>query len=386
MARLESLGYLRGVKPATDLQEGITSYDPVRAFNAPNLVLSAHAPEASIMNMRGATLHKWSHDFWAAFPESDTPRDAMGAGWWRRARVLDNGDLLAIFENLGLIRIDKNSELVWAFPGRAHHDLDLFENGAIAVLTRKFGVIPRINETEPVAEDFITVLNTDGTLVAEHSLLEALENSNYSPLLRRMRKAGDLFHTNALSILDGRHVDNFPVFKKGNVLVSIRSLDVIGIVDLDLGQFVWAMTGMWSWQHEPVLLPNGNMLLFDNQGAGGERSKVIEFNPMTQTIEWFYAGDTEGGFFSEALGSVQRLPNGNTLITDSETGEAFEVTTDKVVVWRYRTPYRAGEDRALIATLAEVVRLDAERISNWLPRGTREDFPRRRIDAPVGTR
>ena len=141
------------------------------------------------------------------------------------------------------------------------------------------------------------------------------------------------------------------------------------------------MTGMWSWQHEPVLLPNGNMLLFDNQGAGGGRSKVIEFNPMTQTIEWFYAGDTEGGFFSEALGSVQRLPNGNTLITDSETGEAFEVTTDKVVVWRYRTPYRAGEDRALIATLAEVVRLDAERISNWLPRGTREDFPRRRIDA-----
>ena len=187
----------------------------------------------------------------------------------------------------------------------------------------------------------------------KHSLLEALENSNYSPLLRRMRKAGDLFHTNALNILDGRHVENFPVFKKGNVLVSIHSLDVIGIVDLDLGQFVWAMTGMWSWQHEPVLLPNGNMLLFDNQGAGGGRSKVIEFNPMTQTIEWFYAGDTEGGFFSEALGSVQRLPNGNTLITDSETGEAFEVTTDKVVVWRYRTPYRAGEDRALIATLAE---------------------------------
>ena len=126
------------------------------------------------------------------------------------------------------------------------------------------------------------------------------------------------------------------------------------------------MTGMWSKQHEPVLLLNGNILLFDNQGSGDGRSSVIEFDPLTQTIEWFYAGDTEGGFYSHFLGSAQRLPNGNTLITDSETGEAFEVTPDKVVVWRYRTPHRAGKDQALVATLSEVVRLDVERISNWL--------------------
>ena len=240
MARLESLGYLRGVKRATDLQEGVTAYDSERAFSAPNLVVSAHAPEAFIMNMRGSTIHRWSYDFWTAFPESDTPRNIDGVGWWRRARVFDNGDLLAIFEGHGLIRIDKNSELVWAFPGRAHHDLDLFDNGSIGVLTRKIGVIPRINETEPVAEDFVTVLDTDGTLVAEYSLLEALENSKYSPLLRRMRRAGDLFHTNTLSIMDGRHAEKSPIFEKGNVLVSIHRLDVIGIVDLDLGQFVWA--------------------------------------------------------------------------------------------------------------------------------------------------
>ena len=191
MARLESLGCLRGVKRATDLQEGVTAYDSERAFSAPNLVVSAHTPEAFIMNMRGSTIHRWSYDFWTAFPESDTPRNIDGVGWWRRARVLDNGDLLAIFEGHGLIRIDKNSELVWAFPGRAHHDLDLFDNGSIGVLTRKIGVIPRINETEPVAEDFVTVLDTDGTLVAEYSLLEALENSKCSPLLRRMRRAGE---------------------------------------------------------------------------------------------------------------------------------------------------------------------------------------------------
>ena len=367
MARLDSLGYLRGVTPATDRQEGITEYDSEKALNALNLVVSAHAPEAFIMDMEGETLHRWSYDFWSAFPESDTPRDVDGVGWWRRTRVLDNGDLLAIFEGHGLIQIDKNSDLVWAFPGRAHHDLDFFEDGSIGVLTRKIKIIPEINETEPVLEDFVTVLDGDGALIAEYSLLEALRNSKYSPLLRRMPRAGDIFHTNTLNILDGSHAEKSPVFEKGNVLVSIHALDTIGIVDLDLGQFVWAMTGMWSRQHEPVLLPNGNMLLFDNQGAGEGRSRVLEFDPLTQTIEWFYQGDGEGDFFSELLGSAQRLPNGNTLITDSETGEAFEVTPDKVPVWRHRTPYRAGEDLSLIATLAEVVRMDKERLSSWLP-------------------
>ena len=56
---------------------------------------------------------------------------------------------LLIFEGHGLIQIDKNSgSRVGCFPGRAHHDLDFFEDGSIGVLTRKIKIIPEINETE----------------------------------------------------------------------------------------------------------------------------------------------------------------------------------------------------------------------------------------------
>ena len=35
---------------------------------------------------------------------------------------------------------------------------------------------------------------------------------------------------------------------------------------------------------------------------------------------------------------MQRLANGNTLITESERGRVFEVTADKEIVWRFVNP------------------------------------------------
>ena len=45
-------------------------------------------------------------------------------------------------------------------------------------------------------------------------------------------------------------------------------------------------------------------------------------------------------FFSATMGSVQRLPNGNTLVTESLSGRVFEITPENDVVWDYVTPDR----------------------------------------------
>ena len=51
-------------------------------------------------------------------------------------------------------------------------------------------------------------------------------------------------------------------------------------------------------------------------------------------------GRTENGedFFSRTRGSIQRLPNGNTLITESDRGYVFEVTPEGETVWRFANP------------------------------------------------
>ena len=89
---------------------------------------------------------------------------------------------------------------------------------------------------------------------------------------------------------------------------------------------------VWAWgptnlhrQHHPTLLANGNILVFDN---GRQRSQVVEIDPATLEVAWRYAPG----------GSAQRLPNGNTLITESDRGYVFEVTREGETVWRFANP------------------------------------------------
>ncbi len=39
------------------------------------------------------------------------------------------------------------------------------------------------------------------------------------------------------------------------------------------------------------------------------------------------------------ISSAQRLPNGNTLITEGADGRIFEVTSEHEIVWEYISPY-----------------------------------------------
>jgi hypothetical protein len=48
-----------------------------------------------------------------------------------------------------------------------------------------------------------------------------------------------------------------------------------------------------------------------------------------------------GAFFSAYMGAAQRLPNGNTHITESATGRLFDVTPQGEIVWEYVIPFFA---------------------------------------------
>ena len=132
------------------------------------------------------------------------------------------------------------------------------------------------------------------------------------------------------------------------------------------------MTGDWAMPHQPTVLDNGNILLFDNRGHQGY-SRVIELDPTDMSVEWTYAGDEPEDFYSRECGSNQRLPNGNTLITESDRGKALEVTPDGTVVWKFLNPMRAGDRLEYIATLFEVVRLPRDFPLDWLADNTKGD-------------
>ncbi len=362
MTRLESIGYMTGSAPA-GAHSGVTKHDAARAEPGLTLVVSGHAPWAGILDMDGGVVREWSSDFGTAWPGREAPPNTTGDEYWRRVMLLEDGGIVAIHEGLGIVRLGADSRLVWAKAGGYHHDIERTPDGGFCVLDRDAKFLPRVSSKHPVLEDFVTYLDADGNVVRRFSLLEAFERSPYASLLSRMDRKGDLFHTNTLEVLDGSLAGKSRAFRKGNLLVSVLMLDTIAVVDQDTEAVVWALTGMWRLQHQPTVLPNGRMLVFDNK-AGPGVSRVIEFDPFSQEIAWSYRGTPDAPFHSETCGSNQRLPGGNTLITESDNGRVLEVTSGGVIVWEYVNPHRAGPEGEYVATLFEAVRLPSAELTD----------------------
>ncbi len=358
-ADVKAIPYLQGYRPAED-HPVVVEHDPKATFNGLNLYVSGHAAEAVLMDMHGHTLHRWRYPLRRLWPDLAKDPEMAKLEYWRRAYLYPNGDLLGIYEGLGLVKLDARSHVLWAHRGGTHHDLFVMPDGTIYTLDREGKIIPRINPKKGVLEDFVTVLDPRGKVLRKISILQAFERSPYAGLLKRMPPDGDIFHTNTLEVLDGRWASLDPAFRKGNLLISVLKLDTLAVLDPVRQTIVWARTGEWRRQHQPTFIDGGHLLVFDNTGAGPERSRVLELDPRTGKVVWQYGGTPGADLFSKTLGSCQRLPNGNTLITESENGRALEVTRDKRVVWEFYNPHRAGEHGELVAVLFEVVRLPAD--------------------------
>jgi hypothetical protein len=367
--QLRSIGYLSGSQKPPQ-QQNVTIYDRSLVCQGLNFVVAAHAPEACLMDMTGRVIHKWECDIYRVWPDFD-PETFMGrdfyhhSTFWRRAHIMQNGDLLAIFDGIGLIKLDKNSNIIWSAFNGAHHDLHVARNGSIYVLTRKAHINKQYNPKDPILEDFISILNPDGKELEKISILDALKNSFYAPVLKRGRTAGDIFHTNTIELIEKQPPGCNHPLKQGTVLISILRLDFICAIDLVKRTAYWGASDYWKDQHQPTLLSNGNMLIFDNRGFS-EQSTILEFDPNSRDIKWFYRGTKDDPFFTLTCGSCQRLFNGNTLITESESGRAFEVTAEKQIVWEYINPQHAGEKNEYIAILLEVIRLSQDFPTDWL--------------------
>ena len=375
--RLESIGYLSGSRRA-ESRSLVRVHVPEKVHAGFNLYTSGHAPEAVLMDMEGNVLHRWYKEFYDVWPDYPISGNVPQIHFWRRAHLFENGDILAIYEGLGLLKLDRDSNVLWAKTYRAHHDLDVLPNGDILVLTREAHVVPDIDIPIPVVEDFVSLLSPNGEEKQRVSLLDCFEASEEHSWTTAYRKfwekqyereydfeRNDLFHTNSVQMLDGTIADRAPAFRKGNVLVSLGHMDVIAVVDLEARKVVWSLVGRTALQHDAKIIGGGELMLFDNLWRSSQ-SAVKVFDPVTNEVLWQYAGSPGAPFHSRACGAAERLGNGNTLITESDNGRAFEVTPEQEIVWEFYNPHRAGPNDEFIATLFEVVRLEPTFPVEWV--------------------
>jgi hypothetical protein len=340
--------------------DGFTLYAKARLGGASNT-------QAFLVNMRRQVVHRWSIPFSKIWP--DPPHlqgridDAMVC--FIDCRLYPNGDLLVVLHAMdrlangyGLVKLDRDSKVLWSYAAHVHHDVDVGEDGTIyAIQQQQVEEPPRGLEflPTPCLVDYLVVLSPDGKKVLKGpvSVLEAFRDSPYSLLLASLDRSGeeddrphsltgprfdesvlrkDALHTNSVRVLSRKLAPHFPGFKAGQVLISMRHLDTLAVLDLDRRSVVWAARGPWQAQHDAQFLDNGRLLLFDNRGLPGG-SRVLEYDPRTQAFPWSYAGEGRRPFYSSVRGMCQRLPNGNTLVVNSKGGEVVEVTPAREVVW-----------------------------------------------------
>ena len=362
------------------LLKNVVIYDKNKSSLGYNLFISSNTLGATLMDMDGKTIHQWRFDF------TFLPVIAQGyhGQYWANARILKNGDLLALVPFSGLLKIDKKSNLIWFTKIICHHDFDIDSNGNIYTFTVKNS---ESGDTAGLMVDSITILSPNGKIKKEISLYDLFKKYPDPAYINKINKwgrgrdskaylaydvhvhlTGDAFHCNALQVLDGKWASKIPAFKKGNVLINIRNLGVIICVDPDKEEIVWLMDkAFWSMgQHFAKLLDNGNILIFDNLYRP-DLSRVVEFDPAAKKIVWDYSGEN-GWFFSLYLGQCYRLPNGNTLITESFNGHSFEVTPDKKIVWEFYNPNQAdtGRYNKLISITKQMQRIPIDSALDWL--------------------
>ena len=139
--------------------------------------------------------------------------------------------------------------------------------------------------------------------------------------------------TNA-SAFDYIHVNAYDFDVDGDILASFRNTCEIVKISRMTGEMLWRMGGKhneftfigenaanaptyFTYAHSLRRLDNGNFLLFDNGNlhpvkySRGVEYRIDEQN-KTATLVWEYRHTPD--IFAPARGSVQRMPNGNTVI------------------------------------------------------------------------
>lgn len=367
---------------------GTTIYDPEKCWNGYTVIsMNGNNKEMGgsyLVDMNGNVVHEW--------------RNLFGMP----SKVFPNGVIMGSQADIGgdpgdLTVMDFDGNVLWQLPFKApytdyprqHHDYQVSGNpvGYYAPgqtpnpLGDKILIDGRAPLDNPkvspktLQDEFIYEVDVKTKkIVWSWNASSSFDQLGLSDSAKEVISAagGNWIHINSVSYVGpNKWWDEDPIkysmFNPENIIWDSRHNNILGITDRK-GDIVWRvgpdyaatpelkMLGQIVGQHHAHMIPKGlpgegNILVFDNGGNGGfgdqratrDFSRVIEFNPVTLEIVWQYTYSgkvfpSENPFYSAYISSAQRLPNGNTLITEGAWSRVFEVTPDSEIAWEYIGP------------------------------------------------
>lgn len=427
---------------------GVTYCDPEIAYDSYVLFTGADG-ETRLIDLNGTVMHRWPY---AGVPPRVIDPAHNGGRLGDIGVQLSTSDDSrgGIYANGTVGQVNWSGETVWEWghqatggAARQNHDWELLPNGNRMLLITEPRVVESLGPAV-VGDQGLVEVDPAGDVVWRWLAGDHLDELGFSDLgwaaLRHTVTRdpddpwGYLEMNSAKTLGANRWHDADPatVFHPDNILISFRKANIVALIDKDSGRIVWRLGPYFeaspgaqhqristhkvprpldqiSGQHNPHMIApglpgGGNILVFDNQGGAGyppaalgiyAGSRVLEIDPVSRQIVWQYTAEDSGlppwTFFSSFVSNAQRLPNGNTLITEGMQGRIFQVTPGGDVVWEYHSPYTghgvAGEPEVSEPRVPGVDRLTQTRLVyraqavplGWVPEMTR--IPVRFVDA-----
>ena len=313
-----------------------------------------------------------------------------------------DGNVLWKFGKADQIKV--GDELMWS--ARQNHDIvregcpvgyyvpgmtPKIRNGKNLILSQKSGRWPEVTQDYLPRAARIIEVTWDGNIVWDWMPAVHFEEFGHSEaaknaIMRCCRNQHCVFLNTASYVGPNKWYDaGDERFHPDNIITDDRGT-ILFIISKKTGKIVWKVGPEYTatpalrkleciiGPHHTHVIPKGlpgegNILVFDNGGTAGfgppnpgsptgawnalrDYTRVLEFNPITLEIVWEYTARTAGftpfaedvKFYSHYEGAAQRLPNGNTLITESWFGRIIEVTPECEIVWEYISPYNMLEN------------------------------------------
>jgi hypothetical protein len=208
--------------------------------------------------------------------------------------LLTNNNILFTIYEQGVYEVNRRGEIVWSYlDKKVSHDADRLPNGNTIFVCGWDAVDDaQVKEVNPKGEIVWTWYAKDYFNKSPYKEMGSTDGGN------------SWLHVNAVLRLPN-----------GNTLISARNFNFVIEVDAQGSVLRTIGEGVLDGQHDPELLPNGNLLAANHNQLPANRGKpqrAVEIDPEKGNIIWQFP-IPEGDNWP--VRDANRLPNGNTLIT-----------------------------------------------------------------------
>jgi hypothetical protein len=366
----------------------------VRQFPAPEddgyLLFSGYEPKVKMMDVQliriadGKVMADWPLDWNAIYSQmTDKKFERKGRadhGVSYHPLLLDNGDIIF---NTGKSLVRSNlcsTKPVWVNDQVIHHSIEMASDGTsiwAPGVTKEFFL-----EAHPLLkgmrDDSIARISFDGKILENTSVSKILVENGLRSLL--LGTSGHVFredpiHLNQIheALSDTKH------WKRGDLLLSLRSLSTVMIYRPSTGKVIWHQLGPWTSQHAALFVDDHRISVFDNNSfsgaptdapfarAGDTNRVLIHDFDTGQTTEPYATllANEKPVTWNQGLARV--LPDGGLFLEETNNGRHLRYTKDKllwsrindfddkhvgIAAWsRYLTPQEAAKPLAAIAAM-----------------------------------